>query len=531
MRSALLLAAAVADDAPDWLPASLRRLGPVTRSERHWHDLKNFFRPGGPSDNFRIAVDASCVEDDLSYDTRFRPPRPFSDRSMPWWRLGSYQLTHPKWSLEVWLPLIIARSRWYTDSRPNITLVPHANTPRTKNGKTRPRHALGWCRDRVAHTNPHWGANGDSFFFVAASSRGPCCDGGQPRDPGLLRHHFIGHVGERSDGPWLFREARFADRLLRDSQYKAPVTRDTAPRIRCFDERKDISVPPPVFLLRDRGAGDIRGRNEGEVPSSDRDVLVLGAEGASGGLEYDLRRALTDYYDPGGPDRRKYNQEDPPIAGDVVIRFRVPSKNYTSLLKRAKYCLVTEGFSPWSPRLTEAVAHGCVPVFLSPLLRPPYASVLDYSKFSIWLNEKDIPHIPSLLRRYDHASLFENLMRIRPLFAFCVDGGGEDGCGRGGSLGVPGDGLPFLVYEMFSRKVNAYTDTSSTLLTEGGYTPVDYACNAEDGSCSLSLKDERWRCAMANRHACMCQREVDGVYRYVGNTTNLKGHKQNLYHN
>ena len=36
---------------------------------------------------------------------------------------------------------------------------------------------------------------------------------------------------------------------------------------------------------------------------------------------------------------------------------------------------------------------------------------------------------------------------------------------------------------------------------------------------------------MANRHACMCQREVDGVYRYVGNTTNLKGHKQNLYHN
>ena len=186
-----------------------------------------------------------------------------------------------------------------------------------------------------------------------------------------------------------------------------------------------------------------------------------------------------------------------------MIRFRVPSKNYTSLLKRAKYCLVTEGFSPWSPRLTEAVAHGCVPVFLSPLLRPPYASVLDYAKFSVWLTEEDIPHIPSLLRRYDHASLFENLMRIRPLFAFCVDGGGEDGCGRGGSLGVPGDGLPFLVYEMFSRKVNAYSQTSSTLLTEGGYTSVDYACNAEDGSCSLSLKDERWRCAMATRHACM----------------------------
>ena len=70
MKQLLLLALAHADDAPGWLPASLWRLGPVTRSERHWHDLKNFFRPGGPSDNFRIAVDASCVEDDLSYDTR-----------------------------------------------------------------------------------------------------------------------------------------------------------------------------------------------------------------------------------------------------------------------------------------------------------------------------------------------------------------------------------------------------------------------------------------------------------------------------
>ena len=223
-----------------------------------------------------------------------------------------------------------------------------------------------------------------------------------------------------------------------------------------------------------------------------------------------LRRALTDY-DPGAR-TDEIQPGGPADCGRRRDSFSRALKNYTSL-KRAKYCLVAEGCSPWSPRLTEAVAHGCVPVFLSPLLRPPYASVLDYSKFSIWLNEKDIPHIPSLLRRYDHASLFENLMRIRPLFAFCVDGGGEDGCGRGGSLGVPGDGLPFLVYEMFSRKVNTYSDTSSTLLTEGGYTSVDYACNAEDGSCSLSLNQER-RCAMANRRACMCQREVMGYPRW-----------------
>ena len=52
---------------------------------------------------------------------------------------------------------------------------------------------------------------------------------------------------------------------------------------------------------------------------------------------------------------------------------------------------MTEGFSPWSPRLTESIAAGCVPAFLSPSLRPPYAAVLDWSTFSVVLTEEDIP--------------------------------------------------------------------------------------------------------------------------------------------
>ena len=149
-----------------------------------------------------------------------------------------------------------------------------------------------------------------------------------------------------------------------------------------FCRTQDISVPPPVFLLRDRGAGDIRRKVKVRYRHRDRDVLVLVRKRASGGLEYDLRRALTDSMIPGARTDGNTTRRTRRLRETCVIRFRVPSKNYTSLLKRAKYGLVTEGFSPWSPRLTEAVAHGCVPVFLSPLLRPPYASVLDYSKFS-----------------------------------------------------------------------------------------------------------------------------------------------------
>ena len=126
-----------------------------------------------------------------------------------------FDLTHPKWSLESWLPLMLSRSRWAAGDGdvPNATLVVHSS-------RRYPRHALSWCRAKVAATERWKRRRGADHWFIAASSRGPCCDGGQPRDPGLLRHHFLGHIGEARDGPWLFREARFADHLLRDSQYR-----------------------------------------------------------------------------------------------------------------------------------------------------------------------------------------------------------------------------------------------------------------------------------------------------------------------
>ena len=48
MRPCIALALAHADDAPGWLPASLWRLGPVTRSERHWDDLRTSLSPAAP---------------------------------------------------------------------------------------------------------------------------------------------------------------------------------------------------------------------------------------------------------------------------------------------------------------------------------------------------------------------------------------------------------------------------------------------------------------------------------------------------
>ncbi|KAH8082922.1 SET domain-containing protein [Aureococcus anophagefferens] len=469
--------------APDWLPASLRQLEPVALPGA-WDALLAFFAPGGASERYRIALDpsaraaASAARAAAGEATPAFPPRraqcvdgalrpgswsssglAWDDRAAPWWNPEAFALTHGKWSTE-------ARSRW--GARTAAEARDADATVVMYQSRRNDRNALSWCRAKVAASSATWGRDGGaSFWFTAASSRGGCCDGGQARDPGLLAHHFLGHVGEKRHGPWLFREARFADHLLRPTQYKAPATRDTAPKIRCFDERKDL------LALFDADAR--------------KETLVMAAEGRAGGLEYDLRRALTDAWDPGGPLRAKRGvaRAPPPLDPRVDVRFLMAKANYTESMRRAKYCVVTEGFSPWSPRLSEAVALGCVPCFLSPSLAPPYATVLDWSAFSVEIAEADVGRLPEVLAAYDWAYLHANLLRVRPLFAFCVDDGGEDGCGEGD---LPGDGLPLV-------------------------------------------RGDEWECAMANKHACMCKKRVAGNWTYVGTTTGLKGNRPRLYHN
>lgn len=567
--------ACVAHAAPSWMPASLRELEPVTLPGV-WDEMVWFFRPGsGGSESYRIAIDTTCIATELDpahWDTKHMDD---DSRDGSWWEPKSFILTHGKWSTEYWLPMILSRSKWAASIKDetNATLVVYRS-------RASSRHTLSWCRQKLARHSPRWRGGAD-HWFTTISSRGPCCDGGQARDPSVMRHHFLTHVGEKRDGPWLFRESRFADRLQRSTQYKAPVTRDTAPFLRCFDNAKDVALPPPMLLLRRRTNAHDRfaseqarvkkcERSRGRDPAScflthafqaaeSKDVLVMHAEGKQGGMEYHLRRAMTLYWDknfaPVHPidsawrDKRWRTRQ--PGHDGVHVRFSLPFANYTRTMQRAKYCVVSEGFSPWSPRLTESVAQGCVPVILSPSLELPYAASLDWTQFSVRIDEDDIPRLDYLLESLDHSKLHANLMRVRPLFAFCIDEGGEDGCG--GNL-LAGDGLPLVVFEMARRKrpgvgrdldydAESYRGTARLLAgfgpdgTDVDYSTVRFECALRNGSCDYELHDQTWRCDMVqnlatgsiNPNSCQCRKKVGNEWAFVGTTTNLIGHKAYLW--
>jgi len=192
---------------PQVLEEAIDHIQPRARAE-----LETFFAPGGPHASFRIRIEEGCVGGAFpTYDWKKHVP------------------VDAKWGLESLLAARLFQSKWF-DNDADTSLV--AFRPRTGE-----RTLLTRCRLKLERDFP-----GKQFWFAAATDRGRCCDGGQLRDPGLLNHHFLVASGERRRGAWLFREHNTKH------AWRAPATRDTAPRLRCFDPSTDVALPPPAFL-------------------------------------------------------------------------------------------------------------------------------------------------------------------------------------------------------------------------------------------------------------------------------------------
>ena len=60
------------------------------------------------------------------------------------------------------------------------------------------------------------------------------------------------------------------------------------------------------------------------------------------------------------------------------------------MMAQSVFCLVPRGQAAWSPRLDEAVYAGCIPVIIADGYDPPFSAVLNYSLFSVRVNETEL---------------------------------------------------------------------------------------------------------------------------------------------
>ena len=64
--------------------------------------------------------------------------------------------------------------------------------------------------------------------------------------------------------------------------------------------------------------------------------------------------------------------------------------DYHNILYHSKFCLIVRGDTTSSSRLFSALAFGCIPIILSDWILLPYESIINYNKFSIFLEESFI---------------------------------------------------------------------------------------------------------------------------------------------
>lgn len=99
---------------------------------------------------------------------------------------------------------------------------------------------------------------------------------------------------------------------------------------------------------------------------------------------YYSKRVRTTIYRKYGSDRRFY-----------LRRHRFAG--YQSEIVRSKFCLCPLGWAPWSPRLVESVALGCVPVIIADGIRLPFPSAVPWADISLTVAEDDVDKLGDIL--------------------------------------------------------------------------------------------------------------------------------------
>lgn len=97
------------------------------------------------------------------------------------------------------------------------------------------------------------------------------------------------------------------------------------------------------------------------------------------------------------------------------------SFSYEEGFRRSKYCLHVKGYEVNTARVSDAIHYGCIPVIISNHYELPLANVLDWSKFSVIINNGEISSIKKRLlsiTKQMYLTMFHNLRLVRKHFSW-----------------------------------------------------------------------------------------------------------------
>lgn len=145
-----------------------------------------------------------------------------------------------------------------------------------------------------------------------------------------------------------------------------------------FTIGKDVSLPETYVRSAQNPLKNLEGN-----PPSERPVLAFFA----GKIHGYVRPILLECWENKHPAMKIFGPL-PHVKGN---------KNYIDHMKSSKYCICPKGHEVNSPRIVEAIFYECVPVIISDSYVPPFFEVLDWESFAMFVLEKDIPQLMSIL--------------------------------------------------------------------------------------------------------------------------------------
>ncbi|KAL4280161.1 hypothetical protein GQ457_03G020530 [Hibiscus cannabinus] len=144
-----------------------------------------------------------------------------------------------------------------------------------------------------------------------------------------------------------------------------------------FTIGKDVYLPE-TYVLSAKDPLKSKGGN----PPSDRHILAFFA-----GQTHGYVRPIWLNHWGKNPDMKIFGPM-PQVKGN---------KNYIDHMKSSKFCICPRGFEVNSPRVVEAIFYECVPVIISDNFVPPLFEILNWESFAVFILEKDIPNLKSIL--------------------------------------------------------------------------------------------------------------------------------------
>ncbi|KAJ0238919.1 glucuronoxylan glucuronosyltransferase IRX7 [Hirschfeldia incana] len=148
-------------------------------------------------------------------------------------------------------------------------------------------------------------------------------------------------------------------------------------------EVENVVIPPyisPVSLHKTQK--NVPVTKERDIRVFFRGKMEIHPKNISG--RFYSKRVRTEIWRRYGSDRRFYLQRQ---------RFA----GYQSEIARSVFCLCPLGWAPWSPRLVESVALGCVPVIIADGIRLPFPSAVRWQDISLTVAERDVGKLGEIL--------------------------------------------------------------------------------------------------------------------------------------